>query len=246
MEYVTTILHIQGVTPDAVEQALTKIFADEDRSQVLRLEGMFRAVLARAIDPDLQAAYRYLICRPRDGVRWLLVLELGNRTEGLDVALSQSLGGAAVFTVFAYDYGLSGYRVARDGKSVDRYTSDPTYFAAEPVPEAEIEEQRGHPERFADLLPTGTTPEDFARVVLRPGWWEDYDAARATGAPDELSSPASADAEPDEEEIVDEVDRMRCIALALEFWGPTEYPFTEDLATIPNKEIGPAIVLAFA
>jgi hypothetical protein len=41
------------------------------------------------------------------------------------------------------------------------------------------------------------------------------------------------------------VDRMRCIALALELWGPTEYPFGQELEEIPNKAIGPGIILAF-
>lgn len=243
MEYATTILHIRNVGPEAVEQALTTIFAGEERPRVLRLEGSFSAVLARAADPNLEAAYRYLICRAREGMNWLPLLELGNRTEGLDIALSQALDGAAVFATFAYDYGLSGYRLVRDGKPIDRYTSDPTYFASEPVPADEIEEQRGHPERFADLLPAGTTPEDFVQVVLRPGWWEAYDA---TSAPPDASTAEAADAEATEEDMVDEVDRMRCIALALEVWGPTEYPFSGDLETLSNKEIGPAIALAFA
>ena len=39
-------------------------------------------------------------------------------------------------------------------------------------------EDRGHPDRFADLLPSGTEAEDFARIVLRPGWWEEYDQPR--------------------------------------------------------------------
>jgi len=48
-----------------------------------------------------------------------------------------------------------------------------------------------------------------------------------------------------EEGLVDEVDRMRCIALALELWGPTEYPFGQELEDISNKEVGPGIILAF-
>ncbi len=246
MEYATTILHIQGATREAVEQVLSAIFADEERPCALRLEGTFSAVLARATDPDLDAAYRYLICRPHADSAWVLVLELGNRTEGLDVELSRALGGAAVFTTFAYDDGLSGYRLARAGALVDRYLSDPTYFATEDVPPDAIEAQRGHPERFTDLLPAGTAPEDFARIVLRPGWWEEYDADQSGengGTAAGVEGAAETEAEAD---LVDELDRMRCIALALELWGPTEYPFAGDLDELPNKSVGPAIALAFA
>jgi hypothetical protein len=44
---------------------------------------------------------------------------------------------------------------------------------------------------------------------------------------------------------VDEVDRMRCIGLALELWGPSEYPFAQELEDIANKDAGPTIALAF-
>jgi hypothetical protein len=238
MEYATTILHLHNVAPEAAEEALTTIFANEDRARLLRLEGTYRAVLARAADPQVEAAYRYLICRPHEAA-WTPLLELGTRTEGLDVELSRALGGCAVVTTFVYDDGISGYRVARDGTLVDRYTSDPTYFATEEVPAEVIEQQRGHPERFADLLPAGTAPEDFARVVLRPGWWEEHDAAPAEGA-------EAAEAGEDEGEMVDEVDRMRCIALGLELWGPKEYPFSAELEELENSVVGPAIALAFA
>jgi hypothetical protein len=244
MEYATTVLHVQGATREAVEQALSAIFADEARPCALRLEGTFSAVLARVAAPDLDAAYRYLICRPHPDSAWVPVLELGNRAEGLDVELSRALGGAAIFTIFAYGDGLSDYRLIRAGALVDRYSSDPTYFATEDVPPDAIEAQRGHPERFADLLPTGTAPEDFARVVLRPGWWEEFDAERTSedvGIAAEGEKAAEAEAD-----LVDELDRMRCIALALELWGPAEYPFAGDLDETPNKRVGPAIALAFA
>lgn len=241
MEYGTTILHIHEVPPEAVEQALTTIFADEGRARALRLEGTYRAVLARATDEGLEAGYRYVICRPHEAA-WTPLLELGTRTEGLDVELSRVLGGVAVVTTFVYDDGISGYRVAREGTLVDRYNSDPTYFATEDVSAEAIEEQRGHPERFADLLPVGTAPDDFARVVLRPGWWEEHEASigsSAKGAEDEGD-------EGDEGEMVDEVDRMRCIALGLELWGPREYPFSGALEDLDNSVVGPVIALAFA
>jgi len=44
---------------------------------------------------------------------------------------------------------------------------------------------------------------------------------------------------------VDERDRMRCIALALELWSPTEYPLTQDLDDLANRTVGPGIILAF-
>ncbi len=232
MEYATTILHARGASPEAVEQALGAIFANEDRAAAFRLEGTFRAVLGRLIDPELEAGYRYLICRPHAGAPWTPVLELGTRTEGLEAELSRALGGAAIFTTYVYDDGLSGYRFARGGKLVDSYVSDPTYFTGEDEGEAEVESRRAHPERLADLLPNGTTPEDFARVVLDPGWWEEHD--QAAGGTDA------------EGELVDEADRMRCIALALELWGPTDYPFAQDLAELPNQVVGPVIAVAFA
>jgi hypothetical protein len=101
---------------------------------------------------------------------------------------------------------------------------------------------RGRPERFADLLPQGTTPADFTRVVLAPGWWERHDAGSDAAPAPTLSTD---DDEDGEDELVDELDRMRCIALALELWSPDEYPLTQDLEDLPNKLIGPAIALAW-
>jgi len=255
MSTATTALHVRGRGPEEVERALEAIFAREGRPRALRLQGTFSAVLARALDPDLDASYRYLILRPPAGAAWTPLLELGNRTEGLDRALSQDLDGAPVFSAFVYGDGLSGYRLARDGAEIDRYLSDPTYLAgagAEEGDEAEgtdtggvaaadPEAVRGRPGRFADLLPAGTSPEDFARVVLRPGWWEERDAAENAAV---AAGGASGDAE--EEDLVDEADRMRCIGLALELWGPSEYPFAGELEEIANKDAGPALALAFA
>jgi hypothetical protein len=243
MSTVSTILHIYGHDADAVERALTTIFAAEDRVNVLRLEGTFSAVLERVTDPDLDTSYRYLICRPHDVSRWTPVLELGNRTEGLDVELSRVLDGAPVFTVFDYGETVSGYTLARGGARVDRYISDPTWLdedgesGGENKPAPDLEALRGHPERFADLLPPDTAPEDFVRVVLAPGWWEDYSASTGENL--------SAEERAEEDDLVDERDRMRCIALALELWSPTEYPLTQDLDDLANRTVGPGIILAF-
>jgi hypothetical protein len=237
MEHATTILHAYGASPEAVEQALGAIFAREDRAATFRLEGTFRAVLGRLTDLELEAAYRYLICHAHAPSPWTPVLELGNRTDGLEAELSRALGGAAIFTTYVYDDGLSGYRCARGGMLLDSYVSDPTYFAGEDEPAAAVEARRAHPESLADLLPAGTTPEDFARVVLNPGWWEEHDQLAA--------EPPAGGAE-GEGELVDETDRMRCIALALELWGPAEYPFAQELEELSNQVVGPVIAVAFA
>ncbi|MGZ3638590.1 MAG: hypothetical protein ACXVCX_12215 [Ktedonobacterales bacterium] len=256
MSETTTVLHVRGQTPDAVEAALEAIFAGEERARALRIQGSYSAVLTRATAPELETSYSYVILRPHTPSQWTPILEVGNRTEGLDVELSRRLGGAPVFTTFVYGDGLSGYRLARDGAAVDRYASDPTYYTEAAAEDADvandqasgaatederalIERERGHPERFADLLPEGTSPEEFARVVLRPGWWEEHDAAGAAAAHE------AADEQDEQEEWVDEADRMRCIGLALELWGPAEYPFAQDPEEISNVEAGPAIALAF-
>jgi hypothetical protein len=245
-----TVLHVRGHGPEEVEPALEAIFAAEQRPRALRLEGTYGAVLARLTDPELAADYRYLVLRPHPASAWTPVLELGNRTIGLDVELSKALSGCDVFTAFAYDDDLSGYLCVRAGEEVDRYTSDPTYFAAADEPQdgsdgpaqvpdhGDIERERGHPERFADLLPEGTAPEAFAAVVLRPGWWEEHDG----GAEERRAGSASQS--PDDVPV-DEMDRMRCIGLALELWGPAEYPFAQPAEEIPNAIAGPAIALAY-
>ncbi|HEX6817521.1 MAG TPA: hypothetical protein VF120_04040 [Ktedonobacterales bacterium] len=235
-----TVLHLRNQPPLSVEQALSSIFAGEGREQRLRLEGSYSAVLARLTAPTLDASYRYLICRPHSASAWTPVLELGNRTDGLDVELSKALVGCDVITTFVFGEVFSGYRAARGGKLLDQYASDPTYYAEEtaegaPPVASDIADLSGHPQAFVDLFPADTTPEDFSRVVLRPGYWERL----VEPAPD------AADAGEDDD-IVDEVDRMRCIALALELWGPEEYPFARELDEIPNQVVGPVIALAFA
>ena len=247
MSIATTIFHIQGRSPEEIEAALDGVFAREERPRALRVEGSYSAVLARVDDPALDAAYRYLLLRPHGAGAWTPLLELDSRTEGLDVELSRALAGATIFTIFQYGEVVSGYRVTRDGAEVDRYSSDPTAFdgttegAAEGA-EGDVEALRGHPERFADLLPQGTSAEDFTRVVLAPGWWELHDAEANT----EPAPVSAEDGEEDEEDVVDEIDRMRCIALALELWSPDDYPLTQELEDLPNKLVGPAIALAWS
>ena len=239
MSNAITIFHIQGQEPDAIERALSGIFTREGREPAPRVEGTYSAVLERAADPEVEATYRYLLLRPRP-TGWTPLIELGLRADGLDVELSAALGGATVIAVFEYGAVVSGYRVTRAGAEVDRYLSEPVAFegdalgsdAETPALTAEeIEALRGRPERFAELLPAGTLPEEFARVVLRPGWWEERDGTAA---------------DDDEDDLVDEVDRARCIGLALELWSVDEYPLAGDLEDIPNHEAGPAIALGWA
>lgn len=248
MSTATTIIHLQGEAPEAIERALEAIFAREGRARALRVEGTYSAVLERATSPDLDVAYRYLLLRPRP-TGWTPLLELGLRAEGLDIELSLALGGATMVAVFQYGEVVSGYRVIRQGVEIDRYLSDPTAFegddagvvasgeARRPLSSEDIEAARGRPERFADLLPAETAPGAFAQVVLRPGWWEERDAgdSDATGAADESG----------EVELVDEVDRARCIGLALELWATDDYPLAGDLEDVPNAVAGPAIALAW-
>ncbi|PWT78293.1 MAG: hypothetical protein C5B60_01400 [Chloroflexi bacterium] len=263
-----TVIHVRGHSPSEVEEALEAIFTDEERPRLLRIEGTFSAVCTRLEGIAEEAGYRYLICRPAAGSAWTPVLELGNRTMELERRLSDRLDGCAVFTIFVYGDVISGYRMARSGVEIDRYTSDPTIFGpgideetAEPgsLPldqEADYELERGHPERFAELLPEGTSPEDFSRVVLQPGWWQDQILAATDDQDHDLEPVGDTEGqqgvEPDDQRgeelalLVDEVDRMRCIGLALELYGPTEYPFSQDLEDIPNRLVGPAIALAFS
>jgi hypothetical protein len=238
MSDATTIIHIKDQTPDAVEQAIGAIFAAEGRTQAPRVEGTYSAVLERVTSPDADTAYRYLLLRPR-ATGWTTLLELGLRADGLDIELSRALRGATVVLIFQYGELVSGYRVVQAGEEVDRYLSDPTAFeedeaaddSAASLPPDDIEATRGRPERFAALLPKGTTAEDFARVVLRPGWWEERDGVAETA--DDKADP------------VDEVDRARCIGLALELWAADEYPLASDLEDIPNVVAGPAVALAW-
>ena len=245
MTTATTALHLRERTPEQIEEALAAIFAREGRAQTLRLQGTYSAVLGRLTDPAQEAPYRYLILPTPPGSLWTPLLEVGNRADGLDRALSTQLGGCAVFALFVYGEVVSGYRFVRDGVEQDRYLSDPDELAAiesedaddAPTP-GDISVYRGDPARFADLLPPDAPPEEFARVVLRPGWWEDH-VRDAAGTADE-----ALDDELDED-LVDETDRVRCIGLALELWGASEYPFAAELEDAPNKGCSPAIALAF-
>jgi hypothetical protein len=241
MTTATTALHLRERTPEQIEEALAAIFAREGRAQTLRLQGTYSAVLGRLTDPAQEAPYRYLILPTPPDSPWTPLLELGNRADGLDRALSAELGGGAVFALFVYGEVVSGYRFTRDGVEQDRYLSDPDEFAAmessegDTIPIAgDVEALRGDPARFADLLPPDAPPEEFARVVLRPGWWEDRERENQD------------DHQESDDDLVDETDRMRCIGLALELWGASEYPFAGELEDGPDKGRSPAVALAFA
>ncbi len=274
-----SIFHVFDHTPSEIEAAFDTIITQGAYVQLLRIEGTFSAVRTRLLAFVQEAKYHYLILRPGPGSAWTPVLQLGTSQGGLEATLSKLLGGCSVFSTFVSDvYGefVSGYRLSRAGTEIDRYASDPSLLRllrdeqenAEDQPleddaaeddAAGYEQERGHPERFADLLPAGTTAQDFSRVVLQPGWWEEYDRAldgdplRAS-AESETGDLEGEDSElgdgmAEEEEgyalLVDEMDRMRCIALALELWGPSEYPFAQDVEDIPNRLAGPAIAIAF-
>lgn len=247
MSTATTIIHMNNQPPEAIEAALLAIFAAEGRTPAPRVEGTYSAVLERAASPDVDAAYRYLLLRPRS-TGWTPLIELGLRADGLDVELSRALGGATVVSIFEYGDVVSGYRVIEHGAEVDRYLSDPTVFEdadsadlspnadSQPLTADEIEAARGHPERFAGLLPAGAPPDEFARVVLRPGWWEERDAEAA-------GNPLAVDEA--DGDLVDEADRARCIGLALELWTNDAYPLAGDLEDVANADAGPAIALAW-
>src|SRR5262249_48557339 len=113
MSVSTTVLHVRGHGPLEIERALDAIFSGEGRPLALGREGPYPAVLARVTAPELEAAYRYLICRPHPASAWTPLLELGNRTIGLDVELSKLLDGCDIFRTFVYDDGLSGYLCVR-------------------------------------------------------------------------------------------------------------------------------------
>jgi hypothetical protein len=241
MTTATTALHLRERTPEQIEEALAAIFAREGRAQTLRLQGTYSAVLGRLTDPAQEAPYHYLILPTPAGSPWTPLLELGNRADGLDRALSTELGGCAIFALFVYGEVVSGYRFVRDGAEQDRYLSDPDEFAAMESSEGDdapavgaVGAFRGAPVRFADLLPPDAPPEEFARVVLRPGWWEDHEPENQD------------DHEASDEDLVDETDRMRCIGLALELWGASEYPFAGELEDGLDKGRSPAVALAFA
>jgi hypothetical protein len=241
MTTATTALHLRERTPEHIEEALAAIFAREGRAQTLRLQGTYSAVLGRLTDPAQEAPYRYLILPTPPDSPWTPLLELGNRADGLDRALSTELGGCAVFALFVYGEVVSGYRFTRDGVEQDRYLSDPDEFAAMESSEGDtipvtgdVEALRGDPARFADLLPPDAPPEEFARVVLRPGWWEDRERENQD------------DHQESDDDLVDETDRMRCIGLALELWGASEYPFAGELEDGLDKGRSPAVALAFA
>ncbi|HEY7020499.1 MAG TPA: hypothetical protein VH349_05240 [Ktedonobacterales bacterium] len=248
MTTATTALHLRERTPEQIEEALAATFSREGRAQTLRLQGTYSAVLGRLTDPAQEASYRYLVLPTSPGSPWTPLLELGNRADGLDRALSAELGGCAVFALFVYGEVVSGYRFVRDGAEQDRYLSDPNEFAAMESSEAtegdgapavgDVETFRGAPVRFADLLPPDAPPEEFARIVLRPGWWEDHER--------ENQDDHEASDEDLDEDLVDETDRMRCIGLALELWGASEYPFADELEDGPDKGRSPAVALAFA
>jgi hypothetical protein len=247
MTTATTMLHLHERTPEQIEEALAAIFAREGRTQTARLQGTYSAVLGRLTDPAQEAPYHYLLLPTPPGSSWTPLLELGERADGLDRALSESLGGCAVFALFVYGEVVSGYRFVRGGVEQDRYLSDPAEFAAMESPDStdgddtaaadDVEAFRGDPARFADLLPPDAPPEEFARVVLRPGWWEDHERAG--------EETETADEDTDEN-LVDESDRIRCIGLALELWGAKEYPFADELEDGPDKGRSPAVALAFA
>ncbi len=243
MTTATTVLHLHERTPEQIEGALDAVFAQEGRPQTLRLQGTYSAVLRRLTDPALETPYRYLILPTAPCARWTPVLELGERADGLDRALSGALGGCAVFALFVYGEVISGYRFVRDGTEQDRYLSDPNEFAAmessasDEAPESgDVGPFQGDPARFADLLPPDAPPEEFARVVLRPGWWEEHESRGE--APDENGD--------EDDELVDETDRMHCIGLALELWGASAYPFAGELEDAPDKGCSPAVALAFS
>jgi hypothetical protein len=240
MSTTATVFHIRDKRPEEVADALGAIFASEERDRVLRVQGTYSAILRRVADEELVATYRYVVGSPHFPSPWTPVFEIGTRTAGLDVELSRALGGSPVVTIFVYGDVVSGYTVVRDGVVADRYVSDPDALAEDTEDRPEPDDLRGHPERVRDLLPEGTDPGDFWRIVLQPGWWEAHAAHPKTEAVGNLDSAEN------EEDVVDEVDRMRCIGLAFELWAPDDYPFAAEPEEIPNVAAGPAIGLAFA
>jgi tetratricopeptide (TPR) repeat protein len=94
---------------------------------------------------------------------WISILPGGS---GPDETLSGEIArnlACEVFHLAVYDDDIFYYFFYRDGKLVDRYDSCPDYFAG--ATDEEMEESRGHPELFQDLLPDISSLQKLEKLL---------------------------------------------------------------------------------
>jgi hypothetical protein len=110
-------------------------------------------------------ARRFLVGPALDG--WVSILPSADLPEQLATAqrISEELH-APVVVLNLHNGDVFYYWVFRNGDLVDQYDSNPDYFG-EPRSPQELEAVRGHPARWAELLPAGSDPRDVEAILTQ-------------------------------------------------------------------------------
>ncbi|HEY1789771.1 MAG TPA: tetratricopeptide repeat protein [Verrucomicrobiae bacterium] len=94
---------------------------------------------------------------------WISILPGGfGPDESLSLEIAKHLA-CAVFHLAVHDDDIFLYFFYRDGKLVDKYNSCPDYFDG--ATDEEIEEGRGQPELFQDLLPDPSSQKNLRKLL---------------------------------------------------------------------------------
>jgi hypothetical protein len=110
-------------------------------------------------------ARRFFVGPALDG--WVSILPSADLPEQLATAqhISEELHQPAV-VLNLHNGDVFYYWVFRNGDLVDQYDSNPDYFGEPRSPE-ELEAIRGHPARWAELIPPGTEPRDVEAILTQ-------------------------------------------------------------------------------
>lgn len=177
----SSVLHVHDKAREDVLPALDSLLRAASFSRAETLPVSAKGPYALANHEKAVAEGPYYLVSPLRG-RWLTIIEAHFALDSEGVPHLSDLGNrlsAALscysLALFVHDDDLFFYNLDRDGKSLDGYNSCPQYFEQEPLPDAQIEEQRHLPEPFQPLLPAGISLDEL-RTLLNRGWWNGYDS----------------------------------------------------------------------
>lgn len=211
------LIHLHRVEQKAAAKALSTVLA----------EWKFKYTHSGPIPPDGPGAmpshldkgvgYLCYLLGPRQGNWTTLIQPFADREDTpflADVAnrLSQQLQTHSL-ALLLHEGDVLFYNLDYRGTPRDGYCSNPQHLADHRLDDKEVLNQRHQPKAFTPLLPRNVSIDQL-QIMLQAGWWQAFDAKQLDEAGELLN----------EEDMIDEEERMNALGNFLQLNGNTGYP----------------------
>lgn len=212
------LLHLHRIEQKAVAKALSTVLAEwkfkYTHSGPVPVDGP----TAMSTHLDKGVGYLCYLLSPRQGNWTTLIQPFADRDDTpflADVAnrLSQQLQTHAL-ALLLHEGDVLFYNLDYRGTPRDGYCSNPQHLADHRLNDKEVLNQRHQPKAFTPLLPRNVSIEQLQKM-LQAGWWQAFDGKQLDEAGELVN----------DEDMVDEEDRMTALGNLLQLNGNAGYPF---------------------